>query len=114
STVSEVQETNAKPAVVEAGRAGDFHLAGKQADQLAAGFQNPPESAKPIIIWQWMNGVVSREGITADLEAYKRAGLGGVQNFQIGGPNQVLIDDPSVQIGNEKWRELMRFAMDEC
>lgn len=61
-----------------------------------------------------MNGVVTREGITADLEAYKKAGLGGVQNFQIGGPNQVLIDDPDVQIGNEKWRKLMRFAMDEC
>src|SRR5581483_1600803 len=72
------------------------------------------QSARPLIIWQWMNGVVNKEGITADLEAYKKAGLGGVQNFQIGGPNQVLIDDPGVQVGNEKWRELMRFAMDEC
>jgi len=61
-----------------------------------------------------MNGVVSKEGITADLEAFKRAGLGGVQNEQIGGPNQALIEDPSIQIGNEKWRGLMRFAMDEC
>ena len=84
------------------------------ADSLAESFRNPPQSARPLIIWQWMNGVVSKEGITADLEAYKKAGLGGVQNFQIGGPNQVLIDDPSVRIGNEKWRELMRFTMDEC
>lgn len=83
-------------------------------DSLVEGFRNPPESAKPLIMWQWMNGVVSKEGITADLESYKRVGLGGVQNFQIGGPNQALADDPSVQIGNEKWRELMRFAMDEC
>ena len=84
------------------------------ADSLAGAFRNPPESAKPLIFWQWMNGVVSREGITADLEAFKRAGLGGVQNFQIGGPGQALADDPSVQIGNENWRELMRFSMDEC
>ncbi|MCX6896676.1 MAG: glycosyl hydrolase, partial [Verrucomicrobia bacterium] len=90
-----------------AGRAGAV-------DSLAESFRNPPQSAKPLIIWQWMNGVASREGITADLEAYKRAGLGGVQNFQIGGTNQALADDPSVQIGNDKWRELMRFAMDEC
>jgi hypothetical protein len=83
-------------------------------DSLAAGFMHPPETARPLIIWQWMNGCVSREGITADLEAYKRAGLGGVQNFQIGGVNQALADDPSNQIGNEKWRGLMRFAMDEC
>lgn len=87
---------------------------GEADDSLAGSFRNPPESARPLMIWQWMNGVVSREGITADLEAYKRAGLGGVQNFQIGGPNQALADDPSVQIGNEKWRDLMRFAMDEC
>ncbi|MEA3188597.1 MAG: (4-O-methyl)-D-glucuronate---lignin esterase [Chthoniobacter sp.] len=83
-------------------------------DSQTESFRNPPESARPLIIWQWMNGVVSKEGITADLEAYRKAGLGGVQNFQIGGPNQVLIDDPSVQIGNERWCELMRFAMDEC
>lgn len=66
------------------------------------------------MIWQWMNGFVSKEGITADLEAFKKAGLGGVQNFQIGGSNQALADDPRVQIGNDKWKELMRFAMDEC
>ncbi len=84
------------------------------ADSLAEAFRNPPESAKPLIIWQWMNGVVSREGITADLEAFKQVGLGGVQNEQIGGTNQALADDPGIQIGNEKWRKLMRFAMDEC
>lgn len=84
------------------------------ADPLSEGFRNPPEEAKPLIIWQWMNGVVSKEGITADLEAFKRIGLGGVQNFQIGGPDQALADDPGVQIGNAKWRELMRFTMEEC
>jgi hypothetical protein len=84
------------------------------ADSLAEGFRNPPQQAKPLIIWQWMNGCVSRAGITADLEAFKKAGLGGVQNEQIGGPLQALADDPSVQIGNENWRELMRFTMDEC
>ncbi len=83
-------------------------------DSLAESFRNPPQPAKPLIIWQWLNGVVSKEGITADLEAFKKAGLGGVQNFQIGGPNQALADDPSVQLGNEKWRELMRFTLDEC
>lgn len=81
---------------------------------LEDSFRSPPRSARPLVIWQWMNGCVSREGITADLEAYKKAGLGGVQNFQIGGPDQALADDPSVRIGTEKWRGLMRFAMDEC
>lgn len=56
-------------------------------------FTNPPSDARPLIIWQWMDGVVTREGITADLEAYSKAGLGGVQQFQIGGSLQGEIRD---------------------
>jgi hypothetical protein len=84
------------------------------ANSMVRAFRNPPESAKPIIIWQWMNGLVSREGISADLEAFKQVGLGGVMNFQIGGTNQALAKDTTVKIGNEKWKDLMRYTMDEC
>ena len=77
-------------------------------------FTNPPAEARPLIIWQWMDGVVSREGITADLEAYSRAGLGGVQQFQIGGPLQGEIRDTANAIGSDNWRELMRHAISEC
>lgn len=61
-----------------------------------------------------MDGLVTREGITADLEAFKEAGLAGVQNFQIGGPRQIQISDTTVAIGSKKWKELIRWAMDEC
>lgn len=83
------------------------------ADPLAEAFRQPPDSARPMTMWQWMNGCVSKEGITADLEAYQRAGLGGVQQFLVGG-NQAILDDPSVQVLNPKWRELMAFAIEEC
>ena len=43
-------------------------------------FRNPPTDAKPLMIWQWMDGLISKEGITADLEAYQQACIGGVQN----------------------------------
>ena len=43
------------------------------ADDLAAGFQNPPDSAKPHTWWHWMNGNVTKAGITADLEAMKKS-----------------------------------------
>lgn len=88
--------------------------------QYAAGlslekdFQNPPSESKPIMIWQWMNGLVTKEGITADLEAYKEAGIGGVQNFQIGGEQQCLVGDMANAIGTERWKELMRYAISEC
>ena len=47
------------------------------ADSLEAGFRNPPDSAKPQTWWHWMNGNITKAGITADLEAMKQIGLGG-------------------------------------
>lgn len=81
---------------------------------LEEAYQNPSSDAKPIMIWQWMDGLVTRDGITADLEAYKKAGIGGVQNFQIGGKLQCLVGDTTNAIGTENWKELMKFAISEC
>ncbi len=77
-------------------------------------FQSPEEQHKPLIIWQWMDGLVTKEGITKDLEAFKEAGLAGVHNFQIGGPQQMRIGNPDNAIGNENWKYLLRWTLDEC
>ena len=53
-------------------------------DDLAKGFQTPPDSAKPHTWWHWMNGNVTKAGITADLEAMQRVGIGGAQIFSVG------------------------------
>lgn len=82
-------------------------------DALSAGFRAPAGEARPLTIWQWMNGCVSKAGITADLEAFKAAGVGGVQQFMIGG-SQATVTDPEVSILSPKWRELMTFAIEEC
>src|SRR5438270_293752 len=66
-------------------------------DPLADGFRSPPTSARPLTFWQWMNGCVSKEGITADLESFKRVGLAGTQNFLVGGSEAVLTD-PSIEV----------------
>lgn len=60
-------------------------VTGKRADDLAAGFRDPPLSARPHVWWHWMGGSASREGITADLEAMKMVGIGGAQVFTLGG-----------------------------
>lgn len=78
------------------------------------GFLNPSDENRPLIIWQWMDGLVTKEGITKDLEAFKAAGLAGVQNFQIGGDRQSLVGDPTCAIGSDKWKAMMRWAMEEC
>ncbi len=81
---------------------------------LVTAFDNPPQQARPVIIWQWMDGWVTKEGITHDLEAFAAAGLGGVQNFQVGGPTQTDFVREGCTIGSPEWQELMRFAMQEC
>ncbi|PYV07768.1 MAG: hypothetical protein DMG23_15350, partial [Acidobacteria bacterium] len=50
-------------------------------DALERGFKEPPDSAKPRVWWHWLNGNVTKEGITADLEWMKRVGIGGMQMF---------------------------------
>ena len=60
------------------------------ADDLEARFQNPPEATKPRCYWYWMDGQVTKEGITRDLEAMKRVGIGegysGIISGQAGTP----------------------------
>ena len=48
------------------------------AADLEDGFKNPPHPAKPWVYWINMDGHLTREGITADFEAMKRAGIGGM------------------------------------
>ena len=76
---------------------------------LAEAFRTPPESSKAKTWWHWMSGCVSREGITADLELMKRAGLGGAFIFNVG---QLPIEGP-VKFRSEEWWSLMKFAAAE-
>ena len=52
---------------------------------LAADFANPPEATKPRCYWYWFDDHVSQAGITRDLEAMKRVGIGGAYIGIIGG-----------------------------
>ena len=45
---------------------------------LFGDFANPPVATRPWCYWYWVNGNVDEETITADLEAMKRVGFGGV------------------------------------
>src|SRR5437016_1640834 len=51
---------------------------GSSLPELEKGFVNPPDSARPWIFWFWLGGNITSNGITADLEAMKRVGIGGV------------------------------------
>jgi hypothetical protein len=90
--------------------------AGAAADSLEAGFHRPPEAAKPLTLWTWINGNVTREGITADLESFKRVGLAGTQQFLIGGHDsgtEHTLDNPKLVFLSDEWRALEKFAVQE-
>ncbi|MDR1379975.1 MAG: hypothetical protein LBJ47_00675 [Tannerella sp.] len=68
-------------------------------EALKQGFINPPASAKPHTWWHWMDGNITKEGITADLEAMADAGVGGAQIFNVAGdipPGPVLFNSPEL------------------
>jgi len=51
---------------------------------LETAFRQPPPGAYSKTWWHWMNGNITAEGITLDIEAMKRAGIRGFQIFQVG------------------------------
>jgi hypothetical protein len=61
---------------------GLFAVAAFSADQeLTSRFLNPPEDAKPWVFFFFENNVMDPPGITADLEALKDVGVGGLIVF---------------------------------
>lgn len=81
--------------------------------ELEEGFRNPPDSAKPRAWWHWMNGNVTKEGITADLEWMKRAGLGGMQMFDGHLSTPQAVERRLVWMTPE-WQEAFRHAAKEA
>lgn len=78
--------------------------------ELVNRFENPPDSAKPVTWWHWMNGNVSKEGITLDLEWMSRIGLGGAQVFET---SQVPLPGEAVH-RSPYWQECVRHAIREA
>ncbi len=76
-------------------------------------FQHPPQSAKPWTYWFWINGNITKEGITADLEAMARAGIGGVLIMEVANPKTMAPAGP-VAFASPQWRELFKHTVSEA
>lgn len=85
-----------------------------QTHSLRELFQNPSDEAKPWTFWYWMFGAVSKEGITADLEAMKHAGLGGTYLMPIKGVKEGPQYKGKAQQLTPEWWEMVRFSMEEA
>ncbi|MGZ4960990.1 MAG: glycosyl hydrolase [Limisphaerales bacterium] len=76
-------------------------------------FHNPPKSAKPWTYWFWINGNITKEGITADLEAMSRVGIGGVLIMEVANPKSMAPVGPIAFAGPE-WRDMFKHVVKEC
>jgi len=86
----------------------------KPGDELQGGFFSPPAQARPHTWWHWMNGNVTREGITADLEAMARIGLGGAEIFNIAGSHQNDIPSGPIDYMSPEWLDMVKHAATEA
>ena len=76
-------------------------------------FKNPPQNARIRVWWHWMDGNITKEGIKADLDWMKAAGIAGVQQFDAGGDlmmgmQPIVERKPYMQEG---WKDAFRYAI---
>jgi len=74
---------------------------------LKDGFANPPQEAKPLVWWDWVNGNITKEGIKADLVSMKQIGIGGAQLFDL----LLYMPEGPVRYGSESWYEHVNYAV---
>lgn len=78
---------------------------------LEAGFVSPPDQAKPLVWWHWMNGNISKQGIRDDLEWMHRIGIGGFQTFDAALATPQIVEKRLVYMTPE-WKDAFKFATD--
>lgn len=70
----------------------------------------PADEDRPWVYWFWKNGNISREGITADLEAMQRVGIGGVIMMEV----SLSVPPGPYKFFSPEWRELFKYTVAEA
>jgi hypothetical protein len=90
------------------------------AQDLEKAFLEPPDTARPRVLWMWMGSNITKDGITRDLEALKAAGFGGATMFSLADTTTpwagVIAKGPTPQVVafTEPWWALVRHAAREA
>ena len=84
--------------------------AAENSGDLERSFAHPPDSARPWVYWFWLNSNITSNGITADLEAMKRVGIGGVLIMEVDQGAPV----GSVAFMSPQWREMFKHVVAEA
>lgn len=87
-------------------------LASTTLADLVSDFKTPPPEARPWVYWFWNNGNVTKAGITADLEAMKRVGVGGVIIMDV--VERFAPPPGTADFMNPQWQSLFQFSVEEA
>lgn len=77
-------------------------------------FTNPPENVKINTWWHWLDGNITREGITRDLEAMKAQGVVQATILNVGLFGDRDFGVQKVKFGSDQWFEMFRWALQEA
>lgn len=83
----------------------------RAAGSLEERFRDPPPETRAWCFWYWINGQVSREGITHDLEGMKRFGIG---TALIGNDYFEELPKGQAPMFSDQWWDLTVFAIHEA
>ena len=76
---------------------------------IQSGFVNPTEDNNLWCYWYWINDDISKDGITKDLEAMKKAGIGGAL---IGNINPARKDGKVPMLSEEWWSHMVHAVVE--
>ncbi|MDX9749051.1 MAG: glycosyl hydrolase, partial [Paludibacter sp.] len=78
-------------------------------EEFKAGFLNPTDEYRPGVYWYFMDGNITKEGLTADLESMKEVGLGHVLFLEV----NVGVPRGKVDFMSEEWMDLFTYMVRE-
>ena len=83
---------------------------GKECPELEADFMNPPHESRPMALWHWMNGNVTKDGIKKDLQWMHDIGLSGFFLFDAAYSTPQVVDT-LLPYMSEGWKDAFRYAV---
>ena len=77
-------------------------------------FKTPPQSAKIHVWWHWLDGNITKEGITKDLEAMKDQGIVQATIYNVGFFGIKNPEIAKVKFATDEWYAMFRWALQEA
>ncbi|MBL4678992.1 MAG: glycosyl hydrolase [Mucilaginibacter sp.] len=87
-----------------------INTANAQLKAIKANFANPTDQYKPGVYWYFMDGNMSAQTITKDLEAMKKAGIGNLIFLEV----NVGVPSGPVEFLSDEWKKLFAHAEKEA